>query len=123
MTFNIQIAESFPQQTDLRQRVREIDSARAMRRISTGQHEFACEGESTLVCSLKHERTRVGHQRGIKASRNLWGELHSRLSCQAKYHLCRGHGMGINPVHMRERPAAHMVINTDEKVIFQPLDR
>jgi hypothetical protein len=71
---------------------------------------------------LKHERSRVGHQRRIKASRNLGRKFHPSFPRQPKNHFRRRHGMRIDPVHVGERPPADMMINADQKPVFQAFE-
>src|SRR5258708_28216276 len=74
-----------------------------------------------LVRSLKHERSRVGHQSGVKAGRDLWRERRSRFARQAKHHFSSSHSLRIDPVHIRERPAADVMIDADEEAVFEAL--
>src|SRR6266853_6796281 len=101
--------------------MREINAARAMGGIRAGENQFARKGECVLVRSLKHERSCVGHQRSVEAGRNLRREWRSRFTSQAKNHFSSSHSLGIDPVHIRERPTANMVIDADQKAVFQAL--
>src|SRR2546422_3114179 len=78
----MQIGEGGAQQAHLRGGVCEINVARALRRISTREHEFARQRKSTLVRSLEHKRSRIGEQRGVDTSEDLRCDLHTGLSRQ-----------------------------------------
>ena len=72
-----------------------------------------------LVRPLKHERPGIGHQRGVKAGRHFRREWRPSFARQTKHHFSRGYGMRIDPVHVRERASANMVIDTDQETVFQ----
>ncbi len=118
----LRLRRASPSSRIFRDRVREINSARAVRRIRSRQHQFARQSERILVRALKHERPSVGHQRCVKAGRNLGREFHARFPRQPENHFRRGHGMGIDPVHMRKRTPADMMVDADQEPIFQPLE-
>ena len=92
-----------------------------MGRIGARQHQFARQRESVLVRSLKHKRSRIGHQRRVKARRDFRRERRTRFARQAKHHLCRGYRMRIDPVHVREGPSADVMIDADQKAVLQAL--
>ena len=43
----------------------------------------------------------------------------ARLAGQAENHFRRGHGVRIDPVHVGEGPSADVVVDADEKAVFQ----
>ena len=74
-----------------------------------------------FVRSLEHERPGIGEDGGVKTGRDLGRNLHSGLARQAIDHFRRGHGLGINPVHLGERAAALVVIDVDQELVLQSL--
>src|SRR6267154_3961445 len=90
-----------------------------MGRIGARQNQFARESKSMLVRSLKHERSCVRHQRGVDASGNLRREWRSPFTGQTKNHFSGGHSLRIDPVDIGEWPSADMMIDADQKAVFQ----
>src|SRR6202158_387959 len=77
VALSTQTAQNFAEQPNLGDGVREINAARAVRRIRTRQHQFARQSEGVIVRALTHEGTGVGHTRDVKTGRNFGGKLHA----------------------------------------------
>src|SRR5258708_39371644 len=71
---------------------------------------------------MKHERAGIGHQRGVETSRHLGRKLHAGFAAQAENHLSGSYSLRIDPVDVGERTAADVVIDTDQKTIFESFE-
>ena len=74
-----------------------------------------------LVGAFKHKRTGIREYGGVKAGCDLRRNFYSGLSRQAINHLRGRNRFGIDPVHVGKRSAADVMVNADQKTVFQPL--
>src|SRR5580700_3461073 len=100
----------------------EINIAGAMRGICAREHQLTCQRKCVFVGTFKHERTGIGEYGGVQASRNLRRNLYSSFSRQAVNHLRSGNRFRIDPVHIGKGPAADVMVNVDQKTVFQTLE-
>src|ERR1700686_4766413 len=100
----------------------EIDVASTMRGIGSGEHEFASDCEGVLVSAFEHERTRVGHERGIEAGGNVAIDRNAGETGQTINQFGGGHHRGIDPVDVGEIAAARVMVNVDEKTVFETIE-
>ena len=74
-----------------------------------------------LVGAFEHKGTRVRQQSCVQASGNFGGYFHSRFTCQPINHFAGSHGLGIDPIHMRERATAQVMIDADQEFPLQSI--
>ena len=99
----------------------EVNTARALRRISAGKYKFPRQRESVLASALKHERTCIREHRGVEASGDHWGNCDSCFPSQAVDHFRSGNRLRVNPIDVSKLSPTQVMINVDEKLLLQPL--
>ena len=97
----------------------EINWTRAAHRIGTCQYQLSCQLKCVLVRAFEHECAGIGQDGGVKACGNLCRNLYSRLLRQLVHHLSGRHCFRVNPVHVRKRATASVMINVDEELVFK----
>src|SRR5580704_5931218 len=118
-SFAVKVGKRRAQQSHLGSGMSEIHTAGTMRRIGAGQYQFPRQSKSMLVGAFKHERTSVREHSGVEAGCNLGRNFHAGFARQTIHHLRSRHCFRINPVDVRKRSAAHVMIDVDQKAVFQ----
>ncbi len=79
--------------------------------------------KSVLVGAFEHERSRVGHERGVEASGNIAIHRDAGKAGKTENELGGGHHRRIDPVDVGEIAAAGVMVNVDEETVFEALEQ
>src|SRR5207302_9514139 len=102
--------------------MRKINVSGAKCRIGSRQHQFTRQGKSVFVGAGKHERSRIGKYRSVKAGGDLRRDGDPGLTSQAKNHFAGCTRCGINPVDMCERTTAYVMVDADQEALFETFE-
>src|ERR1700730_14721718 len=89
--------------------------------VSSGQHQLTRQFERMLACAFEHESPGVSKHRRIKAGRDLRRNFYVSLLGKTINHFGRGHRFRIDPVHLRKRATALVVVNVDQELVLESL--
>src|SRR6185437_2920074 len=78
--------------------------------------------ERVLAGAFKHECASVCKHRGVKAGRDFRSDFDASLLSHSENHFRGGDSIGIDPVHMSKRPAALVMIDVDQELLFQTIE-
>src|SRR5208283_5265666 len=84
--------------------------------VCAAMHKVPRQHECPLRSAMKAERTGIGENCGVQASRHLRRYIHPGLTSEGENHLCGRAGAGIDPVYVRKPPRCRVVIDVDEVV-------
>src|SRR4051794_9770720 len=96
-----------------------INIARAKCRVRARQHQLSRYFKGARVRPFEHERTSIREDSSVEAGRNLRSNGDARFARQSINHFGRSHRLRIDPVHLAEWAPALVMIDVDQKLIFQ----
>jgi len=101
----------------------EIDRARAMRRVGSGQHKIARYGEGMLVGAFEHKRPRIGHERGVEAGGNVTIDGNAGQARKVEYELGGGHHRRVDPVDVGKIAPAYVVVDVNKETFIETIEK